>query len=121
MKEENLISRRTFVQHLGFVGTGVVFFLSACTSEQQSGKGENGSSSSTHAVGPCSDLSELTEAEVQAREELDYVSDSPHPDQVCENCQFWIVPEAGQECGGCVVIKGPVHPKGFCNSWAPIT
>ena len=22
------------------------------------------------------------------------------------------------ECGGCTLVKGPIHPQGYCNSWA---
>lgn len=116
MKEDNLLSRRAFVRQLSAVGFAGVF-LSACGSEQQSE--DEASTQAADATSPCSDLSGLTSAEIQVREDLDYVSDSPQANQVCSNCQFWLTPESGKECGGCVVMEGPVHPEGFCNSWAP--
>ena len=27
-------------------------------------------------------------------------------------------PAAEGECGGCTVVKGPIHPQGYCTSWA---
>ena len=64
----------------------------------------------------CTNLSGLTTAERQARTVLAYVDRSPQPDKRCDNCRFF--KSAGPEkCGGCQLIKGPVHPKGYCKSW----
>jgi hypothetical protein len=66
---------------------------------------------------PCNDLSGLTEEEKAIRNELEYVAQTPYPEKVCDNCAVWIKPEAGKECGGCEIMAGPVHPKGYCASW----
>ena len=66
---------------------------------------------------PCSDLSQLTEEEKLIRKELEYVAKSPYPEKVCDNCAVWIKPEEGKVCGGCEIMAGPVHPKGYCASW----
>ena len=66
---------------------------------------------------PCSDLSQLTEEEKSIRKELEYVAESPYPEKVCDNCAVWIKPEEGKVCGGCEIMAGPVHPKGYCASW----
>ena len=103
----------------GAAGAGV--FVGACGAEQASER-EGGGDQAAGSTGPCSDLSGLTSKEIQKRKALGYVSDSPRPSQVCANCQLWIAPEQeGQPCGGCILIQGPIHPKGYCNSWAPQT
>ena len=70
----------------------------------------------------CNDLSGLTEVEVQQREQLQYVAQSNKEDQLCSNCRFWQPAEEGAEsvCGGCQLIKGPIHPNGWCQTWAPM-
>ncbi|MBW2629495.1 MAG: high-potential iron-sulfur protein [Deltaproteobacteria bacterium] len=37
--------------------------------------------------------------------------------QSCSNCAFYKVGKENQ-CGGCTLVKGPIHPLGYCNSWA---
>ncbi len=110
MKEEKAITRRDFIQRISFIGVagvGAGTLLSAC-----GGGGGQG------ADFTCTDTSGLTEAEVQMRQTLQYVDQSPFPDKVCDNCALWQDPAAGQQCGGCTVVKGPIHPKGHCTSWA---
>ena len=50
------------------------------------------------------------------RNSLQYVDNSPYPEKLCKNCEFW-QPEGAAECGGCQLIKGPIHPMGYCTSW----
>jgi hypothetical protein len=66
----------------------------------------------------CNDLSGLTEADIQMRQTLQYVDESPEPEKLCSNCQLFIAPEGDAACGGCQVIKGPIAPGGYCTSWA---
>ena len=68
---------------------------------------------------PCADLSGLAKADLQARKALSYSAESPYDDQICDNCRFWIAPKEGAPCGGCVTLRGPIHPKGYCSYWAP--
>ena len=110
-------SRREFLSNslaplAGFVVMGS--FLSSCKSSDQSAK-EQGDLKKK--ADPCNDLSGLTEEEKSIRTELEYVAKSPFPDKVCDNCAVWIKPEEGKECGGCEIMEGPVHPKGYCVSW----
>lgn len=67
----------------------------------------------------CDDLTGLTELEIQQREQLQYVADSPKEDQICANCRFWQPDQQEGACGGCQLIKGPIHPNGWCQTWAP--
>jgi hypothetical protein len=71
------------------------------------------------ASGPCADVSGLTEADLTMRNEtLKYVADTPDPEKRCDNCKFWQpAEEAGAPCGTCQLIKGPIHPAGYCTSW----
>ena len=64
-------------------------------------------------------LNGLEPAAVQTRNSLAYVDASPHgAAKNCTNCQFYeAAPSAGQ-CGGCTIVPGPIHPEGYCNSWA---
>lgn len=42
---------------------------------------------------------------------------SPYPDKICANCQLYVPAESPDQCGGCQLIKGPIHPNGYCTSW----
>lgn len=68
----------------------------------------------------CNDLSGLTEREISIREQLQYVAQSENAEQVCKNCRFWLPAQPGDNCGGCQLIKGPIHPNGWCASWAAL-
>lgn len=66
----------------------------------------------------CEDTSSLTPAELQLRQSLQYMTVSPHADKRCDNCQPFVAGPDPQSCGTCVIVKGPIDPKGYCNSWA---
>lgn len=40
----------------------------------------------------------------------------PKNGQKCNGCQFWI--EADGDMGKCRIVKGKIHPKGWCNLYA---
>ena len=82
-------------------------------------KGKKAPANADAASGPCSDLTGLTEMDLQVRKSLSYTDESPYEDQLCDNCQFWIAGKEGASCGGCVSIRGPIYPKGYCTYWAP--
>lgn len=110
-------SRRTFLQRLAVLGTaGVVTpaVLSACGGGEEGGAQEGAGGEASFS---CTDTSGLTEQEIQMRNNAEYVDDSPHEDKTCDNCQLFTEPAGGEQCGGCQVIKGPIHPKGYCNLW----
>ena len=65
----------------------------------------------------CTDTAGLTPAEVQMRQGQSYVDHSPKPAENCANCNFYQAAQANQ-CGSCTVVKGPIHPEGYCNLWA---
>ena len=112
-------TRRAFLQRLsalGLAGLGAGTVLAGCGG----GAEEAPELDTDDAVADnfsCTDTTGLTEAEVSMRETLNYVDDSPYEDRICANCQLYVAPEGGANCGGCTIIKGPVHPQGYCTSW----
>ena len=66
----------------------------------------------------CEDASGLNEEDAALRASLEYRDGSPHGEtKKCGNCAFFIAGEK-DECGRCTLVKGPIHPRGYCNSWA---
>ena len=64
----------------------------------------------------CSDVSGLTAAEAATRTNLEYVQASPHgAEKDCLVCRFFTGNES--QCGSCTLVKGPINPHGYCNSW----
>jgi hypothetical protein len=61
----------------------------------------------------------LTPDELKVRATLAYVDNTPDPSKPCIKCTQYIPAPAADQCGGCKLMKGPVHPKGFCNAFAP--
>lgn len=111
MSKDNYLSRKAFlgkISMLGVAGAGAGVFLKGC------GNGEEDA-----ATDPCSDLSGVSESDIQLRETLEYTSETPNPNERCDNCEYWLPDEHGSECGGCTLFAGPVHPGGWCNSWVP--
>lgn len=100
------LSRRDFLERAALIGVASagVGLLGACTS--------GGGGALT-----CTDTTGLAPADVQMRETLQYVDASPEANKNCLNCQLY-TPAAEGECGGCTVVKGPIHPLGYCTSWA---
>lgn len=69
----------------------------------------------------CTDVSNLTEAQVKTRKAVQYVDASPHAEKRCGNCRFFVPPEGDAECGRCEVVPGPIHPKGYCTAWVALS
>lgn len=113
------ITRRQFVQT---AATGAVSaltlgaLLSACKSETGGATAEKQGEQKAAEL-DCTDVSALNEGEKKTRESLQYVDKSPHAGKTCANCQLFQPPAGGTGCGGCTVVKGPINPAGYCNSW----
>jgi hypothetical protein len=108
---KNKITRGEFLKQLPILGAVLIgsgLFLQSC-------------SKSKTDEDPCADLSKLTAEEKQTRDDFEYVSKSPNPDQLCDNCELWIAPAEGEICGGCDIMAGPIHPKGYCTAWVKIS
>ena len=66
----------------------------------------------------CNDVSALGDAEKSARSALQYVDRSPQADKHCDQCSLYQPASDPAACGGCQVVKGPIHPKGYCTAFA---
>ena len=117
---QKVYGRREFIgKHffLSSVFLGAAAVLSGCDSKNGSQKEEK----SSIKIDPCEDLSGVSKNDMEARIKLGYVKKSPLPDKNCGNCKLHIPPQAGKECGGCLLFKGPVYSSGYCIYWAPLT
>lgn len=66
----------------------------------------------------CTDTSGLGAEDAKLRTSLEYRDRSPHGEtKSCSNCAFYVAAGEG-ECGRCTLVQGPIHPLGYCNSWA---
>jgi hypothetical protein len=68
----------------------------------------------------CSDVSALSEGEKVARNALQYTDKSPQPDKLCSGCTYFTPGQPGA-CGACQLVKGPIHPKGYCTAFSAKT
>lgn len=65
---------------------------------------------------PCP-TDDLSDQQQQARDALQYTDSTPQEGQYCDNCAYWEPAGDPQECGGCSIVPGPIHPKGWCTAW----
>jgi len=67
---------------------------------------------------PCSDLTGLSAQDRQTRVTYGYRSQTLIEAKRCDNCHFWKAASGAGPCGSCTLVKGPIAPAGYCNSWA---
>lgn len=126
MSDNDQITRKNFLKHLSIAGVaslGASSLLTACGggngNQESSSQSQSGSGDQAASDDPCSDVSDLTEQEKKTRDQFDYVAETPNPEKRCDNCALWVEPEGDSPCGGCTLVKGPIHPAGYCTAWAP--
>ena len=125
------VSRRRFLHSLsiaGVVGAGGSLLAACGGGSDGSGDGgasqtQSGDGGAATAQADCSDLSGLSDAQKQQREQmvnsLQYVEESPEANKNCANCSLYQKEKYGAGCGGCTLFPGPVAAEGYCTSWAP--
>lgn len=104
------INRKDFFKHAAVLSVSAFSlpaFLESC----------GGNNKNPEANDPCTDTSRLTATELKTRETFQYVGSSTYPDKDCALCSYFIAPEGKVHCGTCQVVKGPINPKGYCNSF----
>jgi hypothetical protein len=109
MSKETM-NRRHFFKEAGLIGAaaaGAALALSAC------GKG-----GAEAAAFTCTDTAGLSEAELGARMEAEYTDKSTVAGKDCKGCALYNKAASAGTCGGCKVVKGPIHPNGYCKLWA---
>jgi len=117
-------SRRKFLNKLLGISSaflGSTLFLTGCNTNQSSSGGESGNKKKSTSEDPCNDLSGVSDVELKKRQSLGYVTKSQTPDNFCGNCGLHIPPKPNEECGGCMLFKGPVHYEGLCVQWTAKT
>lgn len=115
-------SRRQFLGRVAALGAGASVFLAACGGDEAApaagGEAAPAPASANISASECAGYDALTPEQLQTRQALAYVDNSPNLEQLCSNCRFYNQPEGGSPCGGCQLFPGPVAPGGYCNSWA---
>jgi hypothetical protein len=69
----------------------------------------------------CTDLAGVPAADAQTRTTLGYVDRATDQSKVCLKCVQYVEPTSEGQCGGCKVLKGPIHPLGGCNAFSAKT
>jgi hypothetical protein len=64
--------------------------------------------------------SSLDPADAKLRETLHYTDHSPDPQKLCNGCTQYIQ-NTDADCGGCKIMKGLIHPAGYCAAFAAQT
>ncbi|MCC7400683.1 MAG: hypothetical protein IT214_04280 [Chitinophagaceae bacterium] len=112
-------SRRLFLKKaiagIPFV-TGIAILAGSCNN---SGTNNKPKDDNTATFKSCDDLSGLSAEEKDARIKLHYVDKSPVKSKMCRICTLYIPAKEGMECGGCTLLKGPIHPEGTCIYFTP--
>jgi hypothetical protein len=101
MATKRVLSRRDLLRR-GALGLGALAGLSAC---------------SKHEAFSCTRVDGLSVEEILPRNRLAYVDIAPDPAKTCASCQQFVPPPTEDRCGGCKILKGPVHPGGTCKSY----
>jgi hypothetical protein len=96
-----------------FARRGLLLGGGACLALAASAGCKNSSPSS------CNDTSKLAPDDLTARTAVAYLDKSPEPGKVCLKCIQYIAAPSADQCGGCKVIKGPIHPNGWCRVYVP--
>jgi len=68
----------------------------------------------------CDDTASLAEEPRAARAAAAYTDRAPTPEKACKGCGQWVAPADSVSCGGCKLLKGPIHPNGTCKAFAAI-
>lgn len=123
MKEEKTVllnfSRREFLRKASTVSA--IFFMSkflpGCKKNNTTVSSDSSANNDTKKDSFTCEQKDLTENEKNIRIGLKYVDKTPIPSRTCDNCKPYIKPLVTEKCGGCKIIPGPIHPKGYCISW----
>ena len=117
---EKELSRRDFLARalaLGLAGVGASAVLTACGNAEQKPEQKPATPpAAPKAELKCDDVAALSEEDKGTRTNNGYVSKSTTPGKACDNCQLY-QPGAPDACGACTLVKGPIHPKGYCRVW----
>jgi len=100
MSQNNAFSRRQVLTGSLTAGLGLVVLGAGCKK----------------ADPVCTDVTGLAEGDALLRTTVKYVDLSTDPAKNCVGCAQYKV-GAPDACGSCLVVKGPINPKGNCTLW----
>lgn len=60
---------------------------------------------------------QLSADDAKLRDTMHYTDHSPDPAKLCNGCQQYL-PNTDADCGGCKLLKGPIHPAGYCVAFS---
>ena len=66
----------------------------------------------------CDNVGGLAPADIEARKNLQYKERADTPEQACKKCSQYL-PAEGSGCATCRVVRGPIHPDGWCKVFTP--
>ena len=115
---KNEYPRRKFFNkclNIGSLFFGGALFLNSCNTNEPGGKEESKKQGSANDL--CNDLSGVKDEEIRKRQTLGYATKSPVPENYCGNCGLYIPLSTENNCGGCILFKGPVYKEGHCAQW----
>ncbi len=114
------MNRRQFVRWAGYLGLTAALFPGCVPDQAQemADKPRSAIDAAREAADPCNDLSQLAPDARATRTTFKYQPYAKDPTKLCVNCNFWIQDPQGGLCGTCTIVKGPIHPKAGCMSWA---
>jgi hypothetical protein len=69
----------------------------------------------------CMDLTGVDPDDVAARNAVTYMDRARDKTKTCETCVQFVAPKADGACASCKVLKGPIHPDGYCSAYAKKT
>ncbi len=119
------LSRKNFLKNIFFSGTlllGGSTLLAACGGGEKKPAG-NEAGEQSNVNDPCSDTSNMSDADLATRKQYNYRGQTPKSDEFCSNCLHWRPPTGSGPCGTCELVKGPINPNGYCDQWMkkPVT
>lgn len=116
---EQGISRRNLLRGAGgllafsALGTGLLACQKSCHKEEASTNAKE----DFDLPLSCEGSDQVSEDQKAIRVALRYADASPISTRTCDNCKLYTDPAPNVTCGGCKVVPGPIHPKGWCSSW----
>jgi hypothetical protein len=110
------MSRVEFIKKL-LLGSVSLFGISTFTTYCD--KKEDKESLQKNNADPCNDLSGLSKDDIEMRNALEYVPNTPDKNKTCLNCEYYHpTPKENKNiCGTCDLFPGPVNANGYCNQW----
>lgn len=114
-----LISRRNLLKKAGglLAASAIIPALSSCKKSNTKEQPTLNAKEEPAQPFSCNDDSSLSGEQKAIRANLRYTDITPISSRTCDNCKLYNLPKKGASCGGCKILPGPVHPKGWCSSW----